>query len=98
MQTLHIAVDGPKLRVIDKPTIMVAGSVGVMQVRFAFDGEWDGWKAVADFDGEAVPIVDSKCTVPASATAKKRYSMRIVGAKGNARMVTETIAIVQIGG
>lgn len=95
MIDIYLSAEGQQLTVRSRPEHIVAGSRGVLRLRFGFDAEWDGFRACADFGGEAVPIIDGACTVPDSAAAQRTVKVRVVGERDGMRMSTGTARIKQ---
>lgn len=97
MKTLRFWVSGQTLNAIDIPMDLVKGTRNYLQCAFSFDGaEWSGCKVVAEFgDGQAVPIIDYTCLVPDEAAAKQYFKLRLIGVRGDYRIVTNYAIIKQ---
>jgi hypothetical protein len=76
-----------------------------LTARFTFSPEWSGYTKVAAFyssmgieyppqwlkDGET-------CLIPAEATAKRSFQVKIFGKNGNSDLTTNKLLVVQNGG
>lgn len=62
---------------------------------------WSGCAKVAEFYDmlgqlrESVPVINNACTVPAVVTGGILWGIRIVGAKGNYRITTNRLDVMQ---
>lgn len=62
---------------------------------------WSGCAKVAEFYDmlgqlrESVPVINNTCTVPAVVTGGILWGIRIVGAKGNYRITTNKLEVMQ---
>ena len=107
MRTLKFVVKGQKLS--KDPacdfTGIPKGSSGFLRAEFAFDSEWNGTVRAAEFairiDGKEslfpVLIKNGACEIPPEVTAKRRFTVRVVGKRGDARIPTNQVQIIQEG-
>lgn len=95
MIDIYLSAEGQSLSVRSKPDRLVAGSKGMLRLRFGFDSAWNGFKACADFGAEAAPIIDGACIVPDSVSAARVINVRVVGERDGARMLTGSVKIRQ---
>lgn len=95
MIDVYLNADGQRLSVRKRPETIVAGSSGVVRLRFTFSPEWDGFRACAMFGNEAVSIVNGSCMVPDSATSGKHIEVSVLGDRDGARMATDVARIRQ---
>lgn len=92
---IYMAVEGQRLSCSRKPGPLIAGSKGLLRMRFSFDSAWEGYRACAVFGGEAVPVIDGKCMVPDSATDGKYIEVSLVGERDDSRISTGTAKVRQ---
>lgn len=70
-------------------------------VNLSVSDGWSGCAKVAEFYDmlgqlrESVPVINNTCTVPAVVTGGILWGIRIVGAKGNYRITTNTVEVMQ---
>lgn len=106
MRTLKFIVD--KQNITADPYCdfegLVPGTEGYLRAEFSFSSEWRGCTKVAGFYSrlgkEFEPqILDDKngCTIPAEALTGRAFSIRVIGRKDNAKLVTNKIVICQKG-
>lgn len=80
---------------------LVRGSVGYLSCQFSFDSDWDDLNKVAEFrragsdNTVSVLLVDGACEVPDDIASAKRWSVRVVGGKGEKRLRTAACDITQ---
>ena len=107
MRTLKFIVD--KQLITQDPTCdfsgLVPGTNGYVLACFSFSPEWDGCKKVVGFYsmmGTEYPpqwLKDGKtCAIPAEALVNKTFKMKVFGKKGDYKITTNKIKIVQNGG
>lgn len=107
MRTLEFIVDGQILK--SDPNCdfsnLVAGTRGYLRARFHFSPEWKNCIKVASFyspTGDEYPpqiLHDgATCMIPDEACAKRRFKVGIIGKRGDSRLITNTISVVQNGG
>ncbi len=81
---------------------MVAGSSNYYVAEFIMDDSWAGYSCVAKFnvDGQFsyVPIVSRKVIIPEDILRHKKFSVGVIGKKGEAILNTNEAKILQIGG
>lgn len=95
MIDVYLSADGQKLKVTQRPDVLIAGTRGVVRLNFTLSPDWYGYKVVADFDGDAEPLVGGTCMLPDSVAGMREVPVRLVGVRGKQRMYTETATIVQ---
>lgn len=103
MRTLKFNVRGQTIR--KDPSCdfrgLVRGSAGYLSCQFTFDSEWDGLNKVAEFrragSNETVSVLlrDGACDVPDDVASARRWSVRVVGGKGEKRLRTAACDITQ---
>lgn len=98
-QTIALAASGQRLKVLDAPAGLVAGSRGILRLRVEFDRTWAGFRCAADFgDDGAVGVRDGVAEVPDGAAARKAIRVQLVGQDGQGRMVrTNRVTVRQDG-
>ena len=81
---------------------MIFGSGQPYAVEFGLDDEWRGFSCVAAFVTEVrtyyVPLVSGKANIPEEALQHKKFSVSVVGQKGNTRLTTNENQVIQTGG
>lgn len=106
IRTLKFIVNG---QIIEKDpkcdfSGLVPGTEQYLKVEFSFSPEWTGYDKVVQFKRfktEFTPqiLVDGKsCLIPADALKQKMFNIKILGRKGNVKLKTNSILIVQDGG
>lgn len=85
MLDVYYRVSEQSLKELSKPSPLVAGTRGMLRLRFDFSSDWAGWKAGVAFRTEAgdttVPIVNGKCNVPDEIAAETMIKFAVVGRK-----------------
>lgn len=103
MRVLKFCVDEQKISKMpgcDFNNIARGGSDYLKVHLFVSDG-WSGCAKVAEFYDmlgqlrESVPVINNACTVPAVVTGGILWGIRIVGAKGNYRITTNKLEVMQ---
>lgn len=95
MLDVHCNVEGQSLSIASKPEPLVAGSKGLLRLRFSFGSDWNGWKAAVDFGSGAVPVVGNRCLVPDDIAAQRSITFNLIGAKEDKRIVTRSTTLIQ---
>lgn len=95
MIDIVIRASGQRLAIVKRPEVIVAGTRGVMRITFELSMDWYGYRVVADFDGDAVPLTSNMCVVPDSMTGRSSIPVRLIGDNGSARMCSEVAHIIQ---
>lgn len=81
---------------------LVAHSVGIAEVEFAFDSRWDGFEKTAVFQLDlnnpiAVELDNNKCTIPSEALKSSgKLKIGIYGKKDDMVMPTRWVARVRV--
>lgn len=84
---------------------LVPGTDGYLRAEFQFSPEWNGSTKVAAFYsvmGREYPpqvLRDGRsCMIPAEACAKQTFYARVIGKKDGYKILTNKVAISQMGG
>lgn len=84
---------------------LVPGSEGYLFAEFVFSPVWEGAVKVATFHspmGREYPpqaIYDTnRCMIPAEALTHKKFKVGVIGKKGNIRLTTNKVTVIQDGG
>lgn len=107
MRTLKFMVDGQIL--IKDPSCdfsnLVPGSKDCVGVEVSFSSDWNGYTKAVEFTsalGKQFPprilVGGRSCMVPAEALARRVFKVRIVGKKGDGKMMTNKVEVKQNGG
>lgn len=102
MRDLSFNVKGQKLSKDSACSFnnIVAGSKNYYNAIFNTNSDWDGLTCIAKFEsGDVVnylPIKNRRCVIPESITNKLEYYVSLIGIKGNMKITTNKIRIVQI--
>lgn len=85
-------------------TGIISGTKGYICLNFVFSQEWDGLLKVLqtsneyDFSNEhSKSIMNNVCMLPDEVTDQNVIYLRVIGKKGNKKMVTNTIILRQEG-
>ena len=81
-------------------TGLVAGSVGYLQAKFYFSGEWSGCVKAASFwcGDREYPVLLSKnncCDIPPEVLSEERFLVSLTGAKPGYKIKTAKIGVKQ---
>lgn len=106
MRILRFIVDGKSIK--QDPSCdfsgLFPGKNPNIRAEFTFSSEWKNMVKVAAFwsmlDKEYEPqeIEDNTCIIPSEALAKSSFKIQILGKKGNERIDTNKMTILQKGG
>lgn len=106
MQILRFIVDGKTIK--QDPSCdfsgLFPGKNPNIRAEFTFSSEWNNKVKVAAFwsilDKEYEPqvIEDGACIIPTEALLKPSFKIQILGKKGNERIDTNKLTILQKGG
>lgn len=104
METLRFLIKGQMIK--KDPACpfnrMVAGSSNYYVAEFEMDDAWTGYSCLAKFnvDGKLTyePIISGKVMIPEDVLKYKKFSIGIIGKKGDTILNTNETKIVQIGG
>lgn len=108
MRTLKFIVEG--LIIKQDPNCdfsnLVPGTKGYLQAEFSFSDEWKRCNKVVAFlssdnTREFPPQIleDGKtCMIPAEATARKTFAIKIIGGKSDLKLITNKVIVTQDGG
>lgn len=106
MQVLRFIVDGKTIK--QDPSCdfsgLFPGKNPNIRAEFTFSSEWKNKVKVAAFwsilDKEYEPqeIVDDACIIPSEALLKPSFKIQVLGKKGNERIDTNKLTILQKGG
>jgi len=104
METLRFLIKGQMIK--KDPACpfnrMVAGSFNYYVAEFEMDEGWNGYSCLAKFnvDGRLSyePIVKGKVTIPEDVLKYKKFSVGVIGKKGDIILNTNETKIIQIGG
>jgi hypothetical protein len=84
---------------------LVPGTNGYLEAEFSFSPQWDGCVKAAGFYspmgreiGASVLVGGTTCTVPFEALKFQAFKIRIVGKKGDLKLVTDKVTVTQNGG
>lgn len=104
MRNLQFTVNGQRLSKVGDFSNIVKGTKEYLKCNFTFEGnDWIGHKAVAIFSGNgkaefATAIMsDGTCMVPNEVTDYTSFKLRLIGARDNSRITTNTVLISQEG-
>lgn len=107
MRTLRFIVDKQIIKPDPKCDFsgLIPGTEGYLQAEFSFSSEWKGCVKVAAFYsrmGKEYPpqVLDenNRCMIPAEATAKSIFGIRVIGKKDNLKITTDKTIVYQNGG
>lgn len=106
MQILQFIVDGKTIK--QDPSCdfsgLFPGKNPNIRAEFTFSSEWNNMVKVAAFwsvlDKEYEPqvIEDDSCIIPSEALLKPSFKIQVLGKKGNERIDTNKLIILQKGG
>lgn len=99
MRTLQFKVSGQKLEKTGDFNNIVAGSKQYLQCKFVFtDADWIGITKVAVFNSAYPEKLNSMnaCSIPDKVTNGRKISVRLIGKKGDKRITTNSVSIVQV--
>lgn len=84
---------------------LVPGTDGYLRAEFSFSQAWSGYYRVAGFYspmGKEYPariLEDGKsCMIPAEACARRTFYVKVLGKRGDDKLVTNKVAVSQNGG
>ena len=107
MRTLKFIVTGQELKPDTSCDFdgLVPGTEGYIRAEFLFSKDWDGYVKVAAFYNalgiEYKPelLTDGMtCVIPAEALKRRAFKVKIVGKKGESKLTTNKVEIIQNGG
>lgn len=107
VRTLKFIVDGQTIK--PDPSCdfdgLVPGTEGYLQAEFSFSPEWDGFIKVATFHsmmGKEYPpqvlIGGKSCMISDEALKRRTFKVRVIGKKGDLKLTTNKLAVIQNGG
>lgn len=107
MRTLRFIVEGQMLQ--PDPTCsfdgLVPGSEECVGIEVSFSPNWSGYTKVVEFTSalgrEFLPKIlvgGRSCTVPSAALARRVFKIRIIGKKGEQKLMTNKVEVKQNGG
>lgn len=84
---------------------LVPGGKECVKLEFSFSSDWNGYAKAVEFTsalGKSFTpklLVDGRaCIVPTEALARRVFKVRVVGKKGETKIVTNKVAVKQNGG
>lgn len=103
MRVLNFCVDEQKISKMPGCDFsnIARGSSDYLKVHLSVSDGWSGCAKVAEFYDmlgqlrESAPVINNACTVPAVVTGGILWGIRIVGAKGNYRITTNRLEVMQ---
>lgn len=107
MRTLKFKVDGQTISLDPKCNFegLIPGTEGYLRAEFSFSKEWENYLKVAAFYSklgiEYEPQVLNKknvCTIPLEALKNRTFKVQIVGQKGDYKLLTNKVEVIQKGG
>lgn len=105
MRDLRFIVNGSDLKKDPKCSFtgMVAGSSNYFRAAFEFNEDWAGMRCVAEFEStdgvsKYEPIIDQTCAFPNETLRFKKFRLRVIGVKDNAKFTSKWCNITQLGG
>lgn len=107
MRTLKFIVEGQIIK--PDPSCdfsgLVPGTNGYIQADFSFSKEWSGYAKVAAFysvmgvEYEPKKLIGGEhCLIPLDALKRRVFKVRVIGKKGDSKMMTNKLAVKQNGG
>lgn len=107
MRTLKFIVDGQVIK--QDPSCdfsnLVPGTEEYLTAEFSFSSEWNGYAKVAEFYSalglEYPPRAlknGKSCLIPSDALGKRIFKVRVIGRKGEEKILTNKVAVSQKGG
>lgn len=106
MRTLKFIVDNQTIRRDPKCDFanLIPGTEKYLRVEFSFSSEWNGFKKTVGFFsamGKEFPsqaLVDGKsCMIPFEVLRRRVFRVRVLGERGETKIITNKLAISQDG-
>ena len=106
MRTLKFIVDNQLIKQDPKCDFgnLIPGTESYLRVEFSFSPEWNGYKKAVSFssamgkDYGSITLVDGKtCLVPNEALKKRIFKIKVLGERGELKLITNKLAVSQNG-